>query len=125
MLVSSAAIAVYAASTAVLRKGESGLVLTKLQKRSLVSLAQVAKAVNLTEGDQLEIILEQDGSIRLVPVFVIPKSQAYYWSKEWQQAEREADEDFSAGRYEDFASTDALITDLKTRAGVREHGRTS
>jgi len=28
----------------------------------------------------------------------IPRDQAYFWTKEWQAGEREADEDLKAGR---------------------------
>ena len=38
--------------------------------------------------------------------------QAWYWSAGWQQAEKEAEADFEAGRYKDFESMDALIADL-------------
>lgn len=34
----------------------------------------------------------------------IPQSQAYFWTKEWQEAEREADEDIKAGRVKEFKS---------------------
>ncbi len=32
----------------------------------------------------------------------VDKDQLWYWTKEWQEKEREADEDLRAGRYEDF-----------------------
>lgn len=42
----------------------------------------------------------------------IDPSQAWYWTKEWQEAERKADEDIKAGRYTTYDSVDDLITDL-------------
>ena len=44
------------------------------------------------------------------------KSQAYYWTEEWQKRERQADEDKKAGRCETFDSVDDLIADLEQRA---------
>ncbi|MEK7850302.1 MAG: hypothetical protein AAB275_00330 [Deltaproteobacteria bacterium] len=41
------------------------------------------------------------------------KSQVYFWTKEWQAAEREADEDISAGRVKSFDSVEELIKDLE------------
>jgi hypothetical protein len=38
--------------------------------------------------------------------------QAWYWSEQWQQWERQADEDIVAGRVKKFRSVDELITDL-------------
>ena len=43
---------------------------------------------------------------------MIDKSQAYFWSKEWQEAEREASEDIKAGRVKVFDSVEKLIEDL-------------
>ena len=43
------------------------------------------------------------------------QSQAYFWTKEWQAAEREADEDIKAGRVKSFDSVEELIKDLEER----------
>ena len=40
------------------------------------------------------------------------KSQAYFWTKEWQKAEREASEDIKAGRVKTFDTVDELFKDL-------------
>ena len=42
----------------------------------------------------------------------ILKSQAYFWTKEWQEAEREASEDIKAGRVETFETIEELVEDL-------------
>jgi hypothetical protein len=38
--------------------------------------------------------------------------QAYFWTKEWQAGEHEADADIAAGRVETFDTMDDLIADL-------------
>ena len=40
------------------------------------------------------------------------KSQAYFWTKEWQEAEREASEDIKAGRVKEFNSAEELFEEL-------------
>ncbi|MDO8490669.1 MAG: hypothetical protein Q7T04_01480 [Dehalococcoidia bacterium] len=40
------------------------------------------------------------------------KSQAYFWTKKWQEREREADEDIKAGRVKAFDSVEELGEDL-------------
>jgi antitoxin MazE len=40
------------------------------------------------------------------------KSQAYFWTKEWQEAEREASEDIKAGRVKTFDNVEELLKDL-------------
>jgi len=42
----------------------------------------------------------------------IPKSQAWFWSKEWQKKERAADRDIKEGKTRTFSSVDELLEDL-------------
>ena len=42
----------------------------------------------------------------------VPRSQAYYWTPEWQEAEAEADADIKAGRVKSFDSVDEAIAYL-------------
>ena len=40
------------------------------------------------------------------------KNQAYFWTKEWQEAERDASEDIKAGRVKTFDTAEELIKEL-------------
>ena len=42
----------------------------------------------------------------------ILQGQEWFWSKEWQKAEREVNKDLAEGRYEVFDSVEDLIADL-------------
>ena len=48
----------------------------------------------------------------LTPKRLVDKDQAYFWSREWQETEREAEEDIRAGRVREFASVEELLRDL-------------
>jgi hypothetical protein len=48
-----------------------------------------------------------------MPKKLVDKSQAYFWTRRWQEGEREADEDIKAGRVKTFDSVDELIKDLE------------
>lgn len=48
----------------------------------------------------------------LTPQKVIDKDQSYFWSEEWQAAERAAQADIDSGRVETFSNIDDLIRDL-------------
>ncbi|MBI3333846.1 MAG: AbrB/MazE/SpoVT family DNA-binding domain-containing protein [Candidatus Omnitrophica bacterium] len=52
---------------------------------------EVVRQARLSPGDPLEVIYEDDAII-LRPQVHVPRSQAYFWTKEWQAGEREADE---------------------------------
>lgn len=63
-------------------------------------------------GAQVEVIV-RDGEIVLVPHVAVPADEAWFWSKEWQEKEREADEDIAAGRTIHHDSVDELLTHLE------------
>ncbi|MFA4835687.1 MAG: hypothetical protein WC749_06430 [Dehalococcoidia bacterium] len=44
---------------------------------------------------------------------LVGRSQAYFWTREWQKAEKEADEDIKSGRVENFDSAEELLKDLE------------
>jgi len=41
-----------------------------------------------------------------------PKSQAWFWTKEWQAGEREADEALAQGKYVEFDNIEDAIAEL-------------
>jgi hypothetical protein len=45
----------------------------------------------------------------------IDPEQAWFWTREWQQREREADEDLSAGRVTRYESDEQLLAALDER----------
>jgi hypothetical protein len=46
--------------------------------------------------------------------------QSWYWTPEWQKAEKEADEDIAAGRVHTFDNIDDAISFLHREAGDME-----
>lgn len=86
----------------------------RFKKRSQITIPKdFVDALDLHEGDRLECRLE-NGRIVIVPTVEIPKDQAWFWTEEWQEGEREADEDIKAGRVKAFDNVDDLIADLES-----------
>jgi len=48
-----------------------------------------------------------------MPKKLVDKSQTYFWTRKWQEGEREADEDIKTGRVKTFDSVEELISDLE------------
>jgi len=47
---------------------------------------------------------------------IIPKEQLWFWTKEWQKREREAEKDIKAGRiYGPFSSGAELLKSLRSK----------
>lgn len=87
--------------------------LTKITRNGQITLpAAVRRAANLEEGDLIAVVVEGD-TIRLSPQKLIDKSQAYFWSDDWQKGELEASEDIEAGRIQEFENVDALVEALE------------
>lgn len=101
----------------VLMKPES----IRFKRRSQVTIPKdFVDALQLQEGDRLECRLEE-GRIIIVPTVEIPKDQAWFWTKEWQEGEREAEEDIRAGRVKTFDNVDDLVADLESEESDDEN----
>ncbi|MBE3555002.1 MAG: AbrB/MazE/SpoVT family DNA-binding domain-containing protein [Thermicanus sp.] len=95
-------------------------IIQQVQKRMLISLAQVAKELNIKEGDHV-LIEEKDGGIFIRPVAWHDKSQEYFWTEEWQEKMKRCTEDLKVGRYEKFDNMDALLKELGEEANADDH----
>ncbi len=74
---------------------------------------RISKALNLKEGDHL-LLRVVDHRLEMIPVRLIPKDQLWYWTPEWQQMEREADEDIAQGRIKESDSVHDFLRELKS-----------
>jgi len=85
---------------------------SKVTRHGQITLpASVRKKLGVEEGDLVEIEIIDEKAV-LIPKKLVDKNQAYFWTKEWQEAEREASEDIKAGRVKTFDSAEELIKDL-------------
>lgn len=86
---------------------------SKVTRHGQITLpASVRKELGIEEGDLVEIEVLDEKAV-LIPKKLVDKSQAYFWTKEWQECEKEADEDIKAGRVRAFDSVEELIKDLE------------
>jgi len=92
---------------------------TTLRAKGQLTLPDnIRRAAHLEEGDLLDAELTPEG-ILLRPQKVIDATQAWFWTSEWQEGEREADADRAAGRIETFISGEEFIGALRSRANRR------
>ena len=71
----------------------------------------IRKIFHIDAGDIMEIETTKKG-ILLKPKKLVDASQIYFWTKEWQKKEKEADKDYKKGHYKKFDKVDDLIADL-------------
>ena len=65
---------------------------------------EIRTRANMQAGDFVEVAMGEDGYIVLKPKKLVDASQAYFWTRQWQEGERQADEDIKAGRVKKFRS---------------------
>lgn len=88
--------------------------ITKLRGRSQITLPnEILKKMNLNPGDNLDITIEDD-KIIIKPVLIIDRSQAWFWSKGWQQKEKEVEADLKEGKINTAKNVDELIENLES-----------
>ncbi len=73
--------------------------------------AEIRKKLHLAVGDFLETEIK-DGRVIIKPKKTIDAQQAWFWSKEWQEGEKEAQSDLATGKVKKFKNVEALIADL-------------
>ncbi len=73
--------------------------------------AVIRRRLGLHVGDILETTLKED-KIIIIPKKMIDAGQSWFWTKKWQEAEKEAEEDIKAGRVKKFKTVEGLIKDL-------------
>jgi antitoxin MazE len=86
---------------------------SKITRNGQVTLpASVRRQLGIKEGDVVEVVVVDDKAV-LLPKKLVDKDQVYFWTKEWQEAEKEASEDIKAGRVQTFDSVEELFEDLE------------
>lgn len=86
-----------------------------VRKRGQLTLpASVRRKFNIGEGDVIEAETTSDG-ILLKPKKLIDASQAWFWSKEWQAGEKEAEHDIKSGKIKKYKDANELISKLSKK----------
>jgi len=65
-------------------------------KHQITIPREVFVSLHLEVGDFLDTQIK-DNAIILVPKKLVPKDQEWFWTKEWQEMEKEADEAIKKG----------------------------
>ena len=89
--------------------------LVKLGQRGTITIPKAVRE-GLSDDTLFDAVRRDDGVIELRPRTTIDPSQSWFWTEKWQQMEREADEDYAAGRYETFDDAESLLADLEASA---------
>lgn len=90
------------------------MTLVRVRKNYQITLPnQIRKKFNISEGDYITIN-EEGEKIVIRPARIIDSDQEYFYTKEWQEKEIQADRDIAEGRYKEFDNIENLIKDLNS-----------
>lgn len=82
----------------------------KVRKKYQITLPTVIReAAGVYEGDFLTAEVQEDRTILLRPSRLVDADEAFFYTPEWQAAEREADEDIRLGRVYSFDNVEDAI----------------
>lgn len=85
------------------------MALVKVGARRQVTIPkEIIKQLGIKPGDYVEITCKNRS------IVITPSEDAWFWSAEWQEKEREADADIKAGRVKRFKNVEELIKDLNS-----------
>lgn len=86
--------------------------LIEFKQKSQVTIPKaLVEKLGLKVGDKLDIDIE-DGKLVITPVVIIPKSQEWFYTPEWQAKEREVDKQLEEDRVNMANSKEELCRDL-------------
>lgn len=86
----------------------------KLRPKNQITLpSEIVAALRAREGDLINFEYDaESGLVSLRATRVIASDQAWFWTPQWQQKEREADADIAAGRVTQFDSGEDFLAAL-------------
>ena len=93
-------------------KGMQGEII-KINSQGVITIpAKYRKNTDFKEGSLVEIIMNDDGSLILIPVTVVPKDQVGFHTREWKDAEKKASEDLKTGKVKIYKTKKEFLKEL-------------
>lgn len=88
------------------------MITTKVSEKYRITLPPEARQkLHIDVGDLVEVMVK-DTEIVLRPKSLIDSSQVWFWSKEWQQAEKEVGAEYKAGKYKTAKNVKEFLKEL-------------
>jgi len=76
---------------------------------------EIRAALHVRSGDELEFVVEEDGTVTVRGYVSIPADQAWFFTPEWQAGEQEAREQATRGEGEYYDNEDDFLAAFEPR----------
>ncbi|MGB3346303.1 MAG: AbrB/MazE/SpoVT family DNA-binding domain-containing protein [Candidatus Humimicrobiia bacterium] len=88
-------------------------VLRRIQRNFQITIPPaIRKMLNLKIGDLIEFEVVGD-EIKIKPKVVMDKSQSWFWTKDWQEREKEVEKNFREGKIIVSETIEDFIGDIE------------
>ena len=82
----------------------------RLRPKSQLTLPEeIRRALQVSEGDEIEFSVQENGTITVRGYVSVPSDQAWFFTPERLAGKRQADEEIASGRGTAHASADAMF----------------
>ena len=93
----------------------------KVRPKSQLTLPEeVRRALHIGEGDEVEFVIHEDGTVTIRGYVSIPTDQAWFFTPEWLTGEREADEEIASRRGAVHESAESMFAHLDSLSSADE-----
>jgi AbrB family looped-hinge helix DNA binding protein len=93
--------------------------LIQVRKKAQMTLPlSVRRKLGVEEGDYMDVQV-RDGEIVLKLKKLVDKDQSWFWTKRWQQGEKQAEADIHNGRVHNFPDAASAVAHLKSQANKK------
>jgi antitoxin PrlF len=76
---------------------------------------EIRDALHVRSGDELEFVVDEDGTVTVRGYVSIPADQAWFYTAGWQAGEREAREQLARGEGEYFDNEEDFLAAFEAR----------
>jgi antitoxin PrlF len=91
----------------------AGIEHATLRDRGQITLpAAVRDALDAHTGDEIVFSVLEDGTVVLTTGQLVPKSQAWFWTREWQAGEHQATKELADGNGEIFQQPEDMFDNV-------------
>jgi antitoxin PrlF len=89
-------------------------------KAQLTLPEEIRRALHISEGDEVEFAVHDDGTVTVRGYVSIPTDQAWFFTPDWLAGEQEADEEIAAGRGSIHESAEDMFAHLDSLSSADE-----
>ena len=83
--------------------------LMKINANGVLTIPARFRKVGFQENHYVNVCLEEDGSLRIIPVEAIPRDQLGFHTEGWIKKERKASRDLKANKAKTYKDKKALL----------------